>query len=118
MAPKPIGDFTIAYERTSEGIPVLRFSGEICFAESATRWKSELAKALSAYEFFAIDLAGVTFFDSTALGVLLGTQKASVELWDSTPNKGFYVVSETLPGRIYMLMKLTGLNVTFRIGPC
>jgi anti-sigma B factor antagonist len=56
-----------------------------------------------------IDLAEVTFIDSTALGVLIGLRNSAQEI-----NK--QVILANVPRRVRRILALTGLDVVFGVG--
>ena len=64
--------FSVSSERAGDGLGVIVLSGEVDIY-TAPQFKERMLELLDAgIERLVIDLSGVTFIDSTALGVLIG----------------------------------------------
>lgn len=100
--------FGIAEENGS-GYPVVSVVGELDLA-TAPNLQSHLEEAVDRGTLVIADLLGVTFIDSTALGVLIGALKRS----QSAGGDLRIVVAEP---RILKLFEITGLTELFSIFP-
>jgi anti-sigma B factor antagonist len=95
-------------ERTDGAIPVITVSGEIDVA-TAPQLRECLHKVIAQGQpTVVLDLLGVTFLDSTALGVLVGALKRCRELGGEL----HVVVADA---RIMKIFEITGLTKVFPI---
>jgi anti-sigma B factor antagonist len=95
-------------ERVVGEVPVIAVGGEIDVA-TAPQLRECLHKAIAQGQAtVVVDLLGVTFLDSTALGVLVGALKRCRELGGE-----LHVVVTDF--RIMKIFEITGLNKVFRI---
>lgn len=90
------------------GVPVVAASGEIDVATAPPLRDRLQALAASGQTTIVVDLLGVTFLDSTALGVLVGALKRCRESGGDLP----LVVTEP---RILKVFEITGLMGVFPI---
>ena len=89
---------------------VLRVAGEVDVS-SAPELQDKLADLIdSAGAVLVVDLAGVTFIDSTGLGVLVGARNRASELGGSI---SVVVTSD----RVLKLFRITGLDAVFEVHP-
>jgi anti-sigma B factor antagonist len=96
-------------QRTVEGALVLAIEGELDLA-SAPSLKWELAEALAAGpKRVILDLSGVSFIDSTALGVLVTARRGLAP--------GARLVLSGARADVLAVFELTGLDSTFEIVP-
>jgi anti-sigma B factor antagonist len=99
--------FEISQAVLEDGPVVFVIAGELDLA-SAPRMKRALAEAINGgARQIVLDLAGVTFIDSTALGVLVGIQR---NLRDGAR----LAVARAVPD-VLNVFELTGLDATFDI---
>jgi anti-sigma B factor antagonist len=99
--------FDISQATLEDGPVVFVISGELDLA-SAPRMKRTLTEAIAAgARQIVLDLAGVTFIDSTALGVLVGIQR---NLRDGAR----LAIAGAVPD-VLNVFELTGLDATFDI---
>ena len=95
-------------ERVDRGRPVISVTGEIDVA-TAPQLRECLHRVIARGQATVVlDLLGVTFLDSTALGVLVGALKRCRELGGEL----HIVVSDA---RIKKIFEITGLNTIFAI---
>ena len=95
-------------ERVDRGRPVISVTGEIDVA-TAPQLREYLHRVIARGQATVVlDLLGVTFLDSTALGVLVGALKRCRELGGEL----HVVVSDA---RIRKIFEITGLNTIFPI---
>ena len=100
-------DFQIE-EQASEGTPVIAVSGEIDVA-TAPQLRECLHRVVAAGNATVVlDLLGVTFLDSTALGVLVGALKRCRE-------QGGDLQIVIADPRIVKIFEITGLTNVFTI---
>jgi anti-sigma B factor antagonist len=100
-------DFRIE-ERAGAAHPVIAVSGEIDVA-TAPQLREYLHRVIAQGESsIVLDLLGVTFLDSTALGVLVGALKRCRELGGDL----YVVVADP---RIMKIFEITGLSNVFTI---
>jgi anti-sigma B factor antagonist len=100
-------DFRIE-ERVAGSLPVIAVSGEIDVA-TAPQLRECLHRVIAeGGNTVVLDLLGVTFLDSTALGVLVGALKRCREL------RGYLHVVVADP-RIMKIFEITGLTNVFTI---
>jgi anti-sigma B factor antagonist len=99
--------FTIDDEEI-DGIPVVSASGEIDVATAPPLRERLLALSASGEPTVVVNLLGVTFLDSTALGVLVGALKRCREAGGDLP----LVIDEP---RILRVFEITGLTGVFSI---
>ena len=101
--------FDIA-EQTADGVPVVSATGEIDIA-TAPGLREQLESTMDRADgLVVVDLLGVTFIDSTALGVLIGASKRSQE------SGGTMRLVITDP-RVLKVFEITGLTELFSIFP-
>ena len=91
-----------------EGVPVVSASGEIDVATAPPLRDRLQALTTSGRATVVVDLLGVTFLDSTALGVLVGALKRCRESGGELP----LVITEP---RILKVFEITGLTGVFPI---
>jgi anti-sigma B factor antagonist len=97
-------------EKTADGVSVVSATGEIDIA-TAPGLREQLESTMDrAGGLVVVDLLGVTFIDSTALGVLIGALKRSQEAGGSMR----LVVAEP---RVLKVFEITGLTELFSIFP-
>ena len=102
-------EFDIRGERRA-GSSVVSVFGEVDVA-TATRFREFLEATIeNDFESVVVDLTGVTFIDSTGLGVLIGARKRC----DAKGRPLRIVVSEP---RILKVFEITGLTEVFEIQP-
>lgn len=95
-------------ESTSGGLPVVAVSGEIDVA-TAPQLRECLHRVIAeGSSTIVLDILGVTFLDSTALGVLVGALKRCRELGGEL----HVVVADP---RIVKIFEITGLTNVFTI---
>jgi len=99
--------FTIEDEEI-DGVPVVSASGEIDVATAPPLRDRLQALAASGKATVVVNLLGVTFLDSTALGVLVGALKRCREAGGDLP----LVIEEP---RILKVFEITGLTGVFPI---
>lgn len=99
--------FTIDDEEI-DGIPVVSASGEIDVATAPPLRDRLQALSSSGKPTVVVNLLGVTFLDSTALGVLVGALKRCREAGGNLP----LVIDEP---RILRVFEITGLTGVFSI---
>lgn len=95
-------------EDDSRGVPVVSASGEIDVATAPPLRDRLQALTASGRSTVVVDLLGVTFLDSTALGVLVGALKRCRESGGDLP----LVITEP---RILKVFEITGLTKVFTI---
>ncbi len=91
-----------------DGVPVVSASGEIDVATAPPLRDRLQALTSSGKSTVVVDLLGVTFLDSTALGVLVGALKRCREAGGDLP----LVIAEP---RILKVFEITGLTGVFPI---
>jgi anti-sigma B factor antagonist len=91
-----------------DGVPVVSASGEIDVATAPPLRDRLQALTTSGRSTVVVDLLGVTFLDSTALGVLVGALKRCREAGGDLP----LVIEEP---RILKVFEITGLTGVFPI---
>ncbi|HVC13747.1 MAG TPA: STAS domain-containing protein [Acidimicrobiales bacterium] len=91
-----------------DGVPVVSASGEIDVATAPPLRDRLQALTTSGKSTVVVDLLGVTFLDSTALGVLVGALKRCREAGGDLP----LVIDEP---RILKVFEITGLTGVFPI---
>lgn len=91
-----------------DGVPVVSASGEIDVATAPPLRDRLQALTTSGKSTVVVDLLGVTFLDSTALGVLVGALKRCREAGGDLP----LVIEEP---RILKVFEITGLTGVFPI---
>ena len=91
-----------------DGVPVVSASGEIDVATAPPLRDRLQALTTSGKSTVVVDLLGVTFLDSTALGVLVGALKRCREAGGDLP----LVIDEP---RIFKVFEITGLTGVFPI---
>jgi len=93
-------------ERVEKGVPVISVTGEIDVA-TAPQLRESLHRLIAPGQATVVlDLLGVTFLDSTALGVLVGALKRCRELGGELN----IVVTDA---RIRKIFEITGLDKVF-----
>lgn len=95
-------------DREVDGVPVVSASGEIDVATAPPLRDRLQAMTTSGKSTVIVDLLGVTFLDSTALGVLVGALKRCREAGGDLP----LVITEP---RILKVFEITGLTGVFPI---
>jgi anti-sigma B factor antagonist len=95
-------------ERVDHGLPVIAITGEIDVATAPQLRESLHGVIAQGHATVVLDLLGVTFLDSTALGVLVGGLKRCREL----DGELHIVVTDA---RIRKIFEITGLNKVFPI---
>ena len=91
-------------------IPVLRLWGDIDIG-TADALRARMAELLGrGSKFIIVDLAGVSFFDSSGLKVLDEAQQDAAE-------RGARLALACPPGRVLRLFEITGLDDHFAIHP-
>jgi anti-sigma B factor antagonist len=91
-----------------DGVPIVSASGEIDVATAPPLRDRLQALGSSGASTVVVDLLGVTFLDSTALGVLVGALKRCREAGGDLP----LVIDEP---RILKVFEITGLTGVFPI---
>lgn len=97
-------------EDMSRAVPVVSATGEIDVATAPPLRDRLQALTASGRSTVVVDLLGVTFLDSTALGVLVGALKRCRESGGDLP----LVITEP---RILKVFEITGLTDVFPIHP-
>jgi anti-sigma B factor antagonist len=100
-------DFRIE-ERIDRGLPVIAVTGEIDVATAPQLREALQGMITQGHSTVVLDLLGVTFLDSTALGVLVGGLKRCREL----DGELHVVVTDA---RIKKIFEITGLHKVFPI---
>ena len=101
--------FVIAQRELAGDTTLLSVEGDLDLS-SAPRLKWALADSQSAgAKHLIVDLSGVAFIDSTALGVLVGAQRALDE--------GFHLAIVCAEENVLRIFELTGLDGMFEIVP-
>jgi len=95
-------------ERIDRGLPVIAVTGEIDVATAPQLREALHGVIAQGYATVVLDFLGVTFLDSTALGVLVGGLKRCREL----DGELHIVVSDA---RIKKIFEITGLHKVFPI---
>ena len=95
-------------EEEIDGVPVVSASGEIDVATAPPLRDRLQALGASGRPTIVVDLLGVTFLDSTALGVLVGALKRCRDVGGDLP----LVIDEP---RILRVFDITGLTGVFSI---
>jgi anti-sigma B factor antagonist len=95
-------------ESAGAGIPIVTVSGEIDVATAPQLQERLHALVARGQSTVVVDLLGVTFLDSTALGVLVGALKRCRERGGDMP----LVMTEP---RIMKIFEITGLTAVFPI---
>ncbi len=97
-------------EQTGNGVSIVSATGEIDIA-TAPALRERLESSIDQRpDVVVVDLLGVTFMDSTALGVLIGALKRCREAGGTMR----IVVSDT---RVLKVFEITGLTELFSIFP-
>ena len=101
-------EINIQSERTSDGVAVITVAGELDLY-TAPRLKENLLAALEdGVKKIVVDMTGVHFIDSSALGVLIGGVKRL------KPNGGKLVLV-SVDENVNWIFQITGLNSVFEI---
>jgi anti-sigma B factor antagonist len=101
-------EINIQSERTAEGIEVITIEGELDLY-TAPRLKETLLSTLEDGVLkIVVDMAGVHFIDSSALGVLIGGVKR-------LKPKGGKIVLVSVDENVNWIFQITGLNSVFEI---
>jgi anti-sigma B factor antagonist len=101
-------DLNIQSERTDDGVAVITVAGELDLY-TAPRLKENLLAALEDGVLkIVVDMAGVHFIDSSALGVLIGGVKR-------LKPKGGRLVLVSVDENVNWIFQITGLNSVFDI---
>ena len=96
------------FDEVRDGVPVVSASGEIDVATAPPLRDRLRSLTTSGRSTVVVDLLGVTFLDSTALGVLVGALKRCRESGGDLP----LVIAEP---RILKVFEITGLTGVFSI---
>jgi anti-sigma B factor antagonist len=99
--------FEIAEKRV-DGVPVLTVTGEIDLANAPDLRDRLLAQEAERVPAIVVDLTGVSFIDSTALGVLVGAYRRQVDAG------GTLKLVVTKP-RILKVLEITDLTSVFPV---
>lgn len=100
--------FSVSSERQSEALGVVVLSGEVDIY-TAPRFKEAMIELLdTGVEKLVVDLTGVTFIDSTALGVLIGGLRRVHDIGGSMS-----LVVTTSP--VERVLSITGLDRVFAV---
>ncbi len=101
-------DLAIQSETTEDGVAVITVAGELDLY-TAPRLKENLLAALEADVLkICVDMTGVHFIDSSALGVLIGGVKR-------LKPKGGRLVLVSVDENVNWIFQITGLNSVFDI---
>jgi len=101
-------DLSIESERTDDGVAIITVAGELDLY-TAPRLKENLLAALEDEVLkVVIDMSGVHFIDSSALGVLIGGVKR-------IKPKGGRIVLVSIDENVNWIFQITGLNSVFDI---
>lgn len=101
-------DFSLENSTTDNGVAVITIVGELDLY-TAPRLKESLLAAISAGTLsIVVDMTGVHFIDSSALGVLIGGVKRL------KPNDGKLVLV-SVDENVNWIFQITGLNSVFDI---
>lgn len=101
-------ELDIKRKKTDDGMTVIEVSGELDLY-TAPRLKEELLAAIDDGALqVVIDIAGVNFIDSSALGVLIGGVKR-------LKPKGGRIVLVSTDENVNWIFRITGLNSVFDI---
>ena len=102
--------FAVTLERPADGVAVVVLTGEVDLY-TAPRFKEVLLQAIDeGAHRVIVDLAGVSFIDSTALGVLVSGGK---RLQQSTGTLSIGCPDE----KIRRILEITGLDTVFGVYP-
>jgi anti-sigma B factor antagonist len=100
--------FNIQSQKTADGVAIIEVAGELDLY-TAPRLKEALLAAIDEGVLrFVIDISGVHFIDSSALGVLIGGVKRL------KPKDGKLVLV-SVDENVNWIFKITGLNSVFDI---
>ncbi len=102
-------DFEVS-DRDVRGTPVITVTGEIDVATAPALRERLHSQVAAGHATLVVDLLGITFLDSTALGVLVGALKRCREAG------GDLRLVATEP-RIMKVFEITGLTEVFTIAP-
>jgi anti-sigma B factor antagonist len=106
--PGELMDFSLENSTTDNGVAVITIVGELDLY-TAPRLKESLLAAISAGTLsIVVDMTGVHFIDSSALGVLIGGVKRL------KPNDGKLVLV-SVDENVNWIFQITGLNSVFDI---
>lgn len=101
-------ELNITSETTADGVTVIEVAGELDLY-TAPRLKEHLLAAIEGDSLkVAVDMSGVHFIDSSALGVLIGGIKR-------LKPKGGQMVLISVDENVNWIFKITGLNSVFDI---
>jgi anti-sigma B factor antagonist len=103
-------DLEISSERTDDGIAVIQVAGELDLYTAPNLKKHLLAALEDGALKVVIDMTGVHFIDSSALGVLIGGVKRL------KPNDGRLALV-SVDDNVNWIFRITGLNNVFDIYP-
>jgi anti-anti-sigma factor len=101
---------TFEMKRTdSEGMPLVRLKGRLTLGEGSRSLRACLADiAGEGHKYVLLDLAAVTYVDSSGLGALVAG-------YNSLKSRGGTVVLFQVPKRIHDLIEISGLTAVFRM---
>jgi anti-sigma B factor antagonist len=103
-------DFSSSHSRLREGLGLVELTGEVDIY-TAPRFKEDLVAVIDDEAVDVIvDLAGVTFIDSTALGVLISGVKRLHEV-----DGRLLIVATTRP--VVRILAITGLDKVLNVYP-
>lgn len=103
-----LADFSIERLGRADDIVVLEATGELDL-HTSPEFRESLAGVLEdGAERVVVDLTGVTFIDSSALGVLVGGARRSAE-------RGNELMIVCPAGNVARVLEITGLNRAFAI---
>lgn len=94
--------------RVSNNQVIVELSGKIYVSEASVLREKLLQYIVEGYSHFVIDLDGVSYIDSSGLGVLVAIQKRATQ-------KNGTVIVRNLRGQIKELFELTRLTKVFKV---
>ena len=93
----------------SNRVPVLRLKGRLTLGEGSLALRGRISDiAARGHDYLLLDLAGVSYVDSSGLGAL-------VAAYNALKQKGGSVGLFQVPKRVQDLLEMSGLAVLFRI---
>lgn len=103
-------DFHVALLRPAGDVAVVEASGELDLLTSSEFRDCLVSATGEGAERVVVDLTGVTFIDSSALGALVGGARRSAE-------RGAELMIVCPAGSVARVIEITGLNRAFAIYP-
>jgi anti-sigma B factor antagonist len=92
-------------------VPVLRLKGRLTLGEGSKALRAKLTEiAAEGHKYILLDLADVTYVDSSGLGSLVAG-------YNSLKSKGGTVGLFQVPKRVQDLLEMSGLTAVFKIFP-